>query len=77
MLDNRFLPDVLGNVKLYTINDAHKQCSLLGTLFNYIPLGDLQGNIYNKIKKTYYVSAGGFWGIKYRWIPGAQNKRYS
>ena len=42
----------------YTINEAHKQYSLLDTIFYYIFLLDLQENIYGKVKKTYYMSAG-------------------
>ena len=42
----------------YTINKAHKQYSLLDTIFDYIFILDLQENIYKKVKKTYYMSAG-------------------
>ena len=40
------------------MNEAHKQHSLLDTIFNYILYLDLQENIYTQVKKTYYMSAG-------------------
>ena len=41
------------------MNEAHKQCSLLDTIFNYIFfILDLQENIYKKVRETYYMSAG-------------------
>ena len=42
----------------YTINEAHKQYSLLDTTFNYIFILDLQENMYTKVKTTPYMSAG-------------------
>ena len=37
---------------------SNKQYSRLDIMFNYFFILDLQESIYNKIKKTYYMSAG-------------------
>ena len=57
MLGDRFSAEVLENI-LYLINEAHKQYSLLDTIFTIMFSLDLQESIYKKVKKTYYVSAG-------------------
>ena len=36
------------------INEAHKQYSLLDTVFNYIFIFDLQEHIYKQVEKTDY-----------------------
>ena len=57
MLGNRFSADFLKKC-VSTINEAHKQYSLLDTIFNYIFHLDLQENIYTKVPQTHYMSAG-------------------
>ena len=40
------------------MNEAHKQYNLLYTIVTICVVLDLQENIYKKVKKTYYTSAG-------------------
>ena len=44
--------------KFPTRNEAHKQYSLVDTIFNYTSILDLQGNIYRQVEETDYPSAG-------------------
>ena len=69
---------------MYGINEAHKQYSLLDTIVNYILFFDLQEHINEKVKKTYYMSAGfagrhvvGLGNLSIDVFLEVQNKRYS
>ena len=44
--------------RLYIMNEAHKQYSLLDTILNYIFILHLQENIYTQVPKKHYMSAG-------------------
>ena len=65
-------------VIFYTINEAHKQYSLLDTIFKYIL--DLQENIYKTVKTTYYEAGRhvvGFGDLSIAVFLEVQNKTYS
>ena len=55
--------------------EAQEQYSLIDTIFNYILILDLQGNIYRKGKKIDYPSAGGDLSIDISLE--VQNQKYS
>ena len=43
--------------RFHTINETHKQLSLLDTIVDDMFDVELQEHIYNKVKKTYYMLA--------------------
>ena len=43
--------------RLYVLNGAHTQRSLLDTIVNYMFVWDLPENIHNQMKQAYYISA--------------------
>ena len=66
------------------LNEAHKQYSLVDTIFNYIFHFGPLGKLLYKIKKTYYMSVGfagrhvvDFEDLSIDVFLEVQNKRYS
>ena len=65
---------------LHIINESHRQYSVVGTIFNYTVILNIQEHICKKIKTIYCMSAGDVVGIGDLSIDvflEVQSKRYS